>query len=105
MDEVTYIIVRMVVSVVAVLIAAYLIPYIKTKTSNEVSDMIDRLVNTAVLAAEQVITGQGKGKYKKQRVLERVTGWLGVMGIKITESQLDDLIEAVVKEMNTEVAK
>lgn len=96
MDDITFLILKVVVSVVAALIGAYLIPYLKAKTASEQLADIMALVEVAVQAAEQTIQGHGKGAEKKTEVLAYVRNWLALRGIKITDTQLDSIIEAAV---------
>lgn len=99
MEEITFTILRIVVSIAAALVTAYLIPYIKTITSQSTQERITGMVNTAVRAAEQTLK---EGSVKKSQVLADMTVWLNKQGIKIEESQLDALIEAMVYQLKQE---
>ena len=99
MDELTFMILKVVISVATALITAYLIPYIKNQTKTKQQEELMAMVNIAVRAAEQSIS---KGQKKKENATEFVTQWLNERGIKITEDQLDGLIEAAVYSMNNE---
>lgn len=99
MDELTFLILKIVLSVVAALITAYLIPYIKSQTKTKQQEELLAMVDVAVKAAEQSIKN---GQTKKLEATEFVTKWLNERGIKITEDQLDKLIEAAVYTMNNE---
>lgn len=100
MNEVTFNILKIVISVVVALVATYLVPYIKTKTAEAKYDRLLHIVATAVRAAEQTIKGDGKGALKKEEVLDFVTFWLSQHGMSISAAQLDQLIEAAVYSMN-----
>lgn len=93
MDEVTFMILRCVVSVAVALITAFLIPYIKARTSAETQSRVSEVVEVAVQAAEQTIQG---GAVKKAEVMDYVMRWLALRGIKMDRDDLDKLIEAVV---------
>ena len=95
MDEVTFTILKIVVSVAAALVSAYLIPYIRARTAQATRDGISEMVEIAVSAAEQTI-GAGQGKEKKEEVVAFVSRWLSEHGVKISGDQLDALIEAAV---------
>ncbi len=83
-------------SIVSVLITGVLIPYLKQKYSKDKINNIMEAVDIAVKAAEQIYTKTGQGQLKKQYVLMR----LNEQGIKISEKELDDMIEASVLELN-----
>jgi len=99
MNEITYMVLRVVVCVCATLITVYVIPYIKTlKEDARYKSMID-LIAVAVRAAEQTITGSGQGALKKEKVMSFVRDWLNSQGIQITDTQLSELVEAAVFSM------
>lgn len=100
MNELTYKILYVVIVVIMAIITRYLVPFLKSLyAADEYKGLVD-IVNTAVKAAEQTITGEGKGAIKKEEVMTFVTRWLNEKGIKIELSQVDALIEAAVFEMN-----
>lgn len=102
MDNVTMMIMKLVISVCAALITAYAVPYLKTlKNDARYERMLD-MVALAVRAAEQTITGSGQGAAKKAEVIKFVSEWLYGKGINITEDELDQLIEAAVYSMKQE---
>lgn len=102
MDNVTMMILKLVISVCAALITAYAVPYLKTlKNDARYERMLD-MVALAVRAAEQTITGSGQGAVKKAEVIKFVSEWLYGKGINITEDELDQLIEAAVYQMHNE---
>lgn len=102
MDNVTMMILKLVISVCVALITAYAVPYLKTlKNDARYERMLD-MVALAVRAAEQTITGSGLGAIKKAEVVKFVSEWLYGKGINITEDELDQLIEAAVYSMKQE---
>lgn len=72
------------------------VPYIKSKTSQEQQEQIRVWVDIAVQAAEQIMNTPGMGENKKLYVLS----FLNNKGIHLTDDQLNMLIEAAVYEMN-----
>lgn len=86
-----------VAALIAALITAFLVPYIKSKTTAEQQKEINAWVKIAVAAAEQIYTGSGRGEEKKEYVIN----WLREHGITVDEAKLDALIEAAVYELNT----
>lgn len=85
-----------VLSIISVLITGILIPYLKQKYGKEKVTSVLEAVEIAVKAAEQIYTKTGQGQLKKQYVLMR----LNEQGIKLSEKELDDMIEASVLELN-----
>lgn len=102
MNDVTFMILKIVVSVCAALVTVYVVPYLKTlRNDKRYAGMVD-LIGLAVRAAEQTITESGQGAVKKERVMEFVRGWLGDRGFDITYDQLSELVEAAVYQMKQE---
>lgn len=102
MNDLTFNILKIVVSVATVFISLYVIPLLKEKLSEAKYQRLLEMVDTAVRAAEQTIKGSGQGAVKKEQVLESVSFWMLQHGVDITMEQLDELIEAVVFNMNRE---
>lgn len=93
MNEITFIILKIVVSVAIALVTGFLIPYIKKQTNIMQNEELLAIVKIAVEAAEQTLEG---GEIKKADVIKFVSEWLTKQGIKITPEQLDKLIESSV---------
>ncbi len=89
-------IVQAVFALVAAIITAIVIPWIKSKTTKEQQEEIKQWVKIAVAAAEQIFVGQGRGEEKKQWVLE----FLSKYNLKVDLDAIDALIEAAVWELN-----
>ena len=102
MNDVTFIILKLVVSVCAALVTAYLIPYIKTlRNDKRYASLLDA-VEVAVRAAEQTFKESGQGARKKEEVMTFVREWMQSHGISISSYQLDQLIECAVYRMKQE---
>jgi hypothetical protein len=86
---------------VAAIITAVVIPYIKSKTTTQQQEEINSWVKIAVLAAEQIYNGSGRGAEKKAHVLK----FLAEHGITLDEARVDALIEAAVYELNSGIIK
>lgn len=83
-----------VISLVSVLVAAFLIPFIKSKFSAEQLDKAEKWAKIAVQAAEMIF-GDGKGTEKK----EYVVAFLKSKGYTLDTDSLDNLIESKVLEL------
>lgn len=89
-------VIEAVAALIAALITAFLVPYIKSRTSAQQQEEINAWVKIAVSAAEQIYSGSGRGAEKKAYVLN----WLKEHNITLDESKIDALIEAAVYELN-----
>lgn len=85
-------IIEAVFALIAAVVTAIVIPYIRSRTTAQQQAEIADWVKVAVSAAEQIFTGAGKGTEKKAYVLE----WLHEHNVAVDESKLDALIEAAV---------
>ena len=98
MNDITFTILKVIVSVCCALITIYLIPYIYTLKEDKRYASLVAMVEVAVKAAEQTI-GKGQGEFKKSEVIDFVSKWMNENEIKITEEQLSQLIESVVYQL------
>ena len=100
MNEVLFDVLLFVVIICTVAVSGTVIPWIKSQIhESEYAEFLD-IVEKAVRKAEQTIKASGQGKIKKANVIAFITAWLNTHDIKITEEQLDTLIEAAVFSMN-----
>ena len=90
-------IVQAAAALLAAVVTAFVVPYIKSKTTAAQQAQINGWVRIAVAAAEQIYNGSGKGKDKKAYVL----AWLRQHGVTVDEAQIDAMIEAAVYELKT----
>lgn len=86
------------IALVAALVSAFLIPWIRSKTTVEQRKELVAWAKIGVAAAEQIYNGQGRGEEKKQYVLD----FLKSKGFKVNEESINAAIEAAVKQLNTE---
>ncbi len=94
-------VVNAVIALAAALVTAFVIPWVKSKTTAAQREEINAWVKIAVTAAEQIYSGSGKGKEKKKYVLD----FLAEKNLKIDEESVDLMIESAVKEMNAAFGK
>ena len=87
--------------VLAVVLAYFVIPLLKSKYGSESMDQLLEMVMIAVRAAEQIYKQSGAGAEKKAYVLE----YLQAHGYAVDEQTIDNMIEACVLEINREVNK
>ncbi len=89
-------VVNAVIALIAAVVTAFVIPWVKSKTTAAQREEINAWVKIAVTAAEQIYSGVGKGKEKKKYVLK----FLEEKNLKIDEESVDLMIESAVKNMN-----
>lgn len=80
------------------IITYVIIPYVKRKTDKEDYEMLEFWVTKGVQAAEQLYKETGKGKEKKQYVID----FLASKGYSVDFDEIDNLIESAVFEMKGE---
>ena len=88
-------IIEAVFALIAVVITAIVIPFIKSKTTAAQQATINSWVRIAVAAAEQIYIGSGRGGEKKAHVL----AYLNSKGITFDPESVDLMIEAAVYEL------
>ncbi|MET3616711.1 type II secretory pathway pseudopilin PulG [Peptoniphilus olsenii] len=85
-----------ILSIVSILVTGVLIPLLKQKYGQDKVKSVMDSVTIAVRAAEQIYTKSGQGNLKKQYVLQ----YLNDKNIKISDAELDTMIESAVLELN-----
>lgn len=85
-------------ALIAVVITAIVIPYIKSKTTVAQQEQINSWVRIAVAAAEQIYIGSGRGVEKKAHVIS----FLKSKGITVDAESVDLMIESAVYELTHE---
>lgn len=91
-----------IISVVSVIALLYLVPFIKRKVSAEKLDQILRWVETLVACADQIYE-RHEGAEKKQYVIDRLTTILAEHGLLVDLTVLEDLVEAEVLRLHSEL--
>lgn len=102
MNDITFNILKIVVTIATALISVYVIPLLKEKLKDAKYQQLLEIVEVAVRAAEQTIKGSGLGSVKKDEVINFVSEWMMIHGIEISQDQLDQLIEAAVYNLKLE---
>lgn len=86
----------LIIALIFAVVATIIIPWIKSRTTSEQLKQIVSWVNIAVLAAEQLFKGAGRGEEKKQYVID----FLKSKGFYIDAEKIDAMIEAEVAKLN-----
>ena len=87
------------ITLIGLLLTTFLIPWIRTKISNEKLKEIQKWTSVGVKAAEMIYTESGMGDAKKKYVRK----FLESKGYKLDIETVDALIEATVRDMQQEV--
>ena len=98
---------ELVVMVITILVARYVIPWLKQKTEDEKIQKVICWIECAVRWAEQVY-GDRTGAERKKLVYDIIEGIAMGTGVGLdllTEQQIDMLIEAAVHTMNIGMGK
>ena len=95
-------IMQAVISLAAILISIYLIPFIKQKLGAEKLNKVLTWVETLVACADQIYQ-RHEGEAKKQYVIERLTCILKQYNLTVDMQVLEDLIEAEVLRLHSEL--
>ena len=88
-----------IISIAGVLVSAYVIPWIKTKISAQDMETIVFWVRFAVRCADQLFTPE-QWEEKKQYVMQYIIDKVAELGIKISETDINVLIESAVNSIH-----
>lgn len=99
-NDITFMILKIVLSVIFALISTYAIPALKAYTNEHKNSQLYSMIETAVRAAEQTISDSGAGREKKDMVLEKLEAWICTKGINVSKEELDLMIEEYVYLLN-----
>ena len=88
-------IIEAVFALIAVVVTAIVIPFIKSKTTEAQQQTINSWVRIAVTAAEQIYVGSDRGAEKKAHVI----AFLKSKGITLDVESVDAMIESAVYEL------
>lgn len=103
MNDVVFEILKAVIVLVIILIAKYLVPWMKLQVEGTKHEWLLKWVELAVRSAEQTILGDKTGPEKKAIVTKFLKEQLQ-KNISISDEQLNTLIEAAVYAMKQEQA-
>lgn len=88
-----------VITVIGSIITTFLIPFLKSKLSEEKRRELVDWIQIAVSAAEQIYTGSGRGKEKKEYVMNFLQNYGYSIDSAEVQMTVDALIEASVKQL------
>lgn len=100
MDDRLFELILALIPVLGTILTVYIIPFVKEKTGNAKLEKYKAWTESAVKCAEMLWTESGKGKDKKQFVIDYLNDMFNKKKVIITSEQLNVLIEAAVEELN-----
>ena len=100
MNEVLFKVILILIPVFGVIITGVIVPFIESKIDAETLNKIVKWTKYAVKSAEMIYNESGKGKLKKEYVIDFLTNMFNKNKIVITKEQMDILIESAVQELN-----
>ena len=98
-------VIEAIIILICSIITAFVIPYIKKKITNEQFDFLNKIIKTAVYAAEVMIKGEGKGDEKRNYVINYVKSVCEEHGITYDPNQVRQILEMSWLELSQEVTK
>ena len=102
MEQIINLLVELVVVVATVIIIPQIKKWLEKKFTNEELKIIETITKYAVYSAEQTIRELNGGAIRKEQVIQVVTEYCLENNIAINSKVLDNIIEAIVKQMNDE---
>ena len=87
--------IELLLTVIALLISAYLIPYLKNKIGADKLQLLQKFVEAAVRAAEQMYETE-EWKLNKDYVTRFITAKVEELGLELSEADIDAIIEGIV---------
>lgn len=83
-------------------ITRYLVPYLRSRVGQENLELAIAWAGTFVAAAEKLFVGKGRGEEKKEKVTAQLSDKMNELGLKISEGDLDSIIEEAVYLLTSE---
>ena len=99
--EAALLVVEELLKVVAILLAAYVIQYLRRRLNDEQMKLIEKIVADGILFTQQVY-GHLDGPARFDQALMHISAALEEHGIHISPERLRILIEAILKELKME---
>jgi len=84
-----------VLTIIVLIVSAYVIPWLKTKINYEKLKELEKFCEQAVRSAEQIYTA-ADWKLKKQYVLSLINEKAEKLGLGLNEAEIDAIIEGIV---------
>lgn len=102
MNELLFNVLQVVIISAVAAVLRYALPYFSALLREHNYGFAADVIETLVRAAEQTITGHGRGDEKFEFVVKMAQSQLARYGITIADDQIIQLLEAAVQTMNAE---
>lgn len=86
---------ELMITVIVMLVSAYVIPWLKTKIESDKLEKLKVFCEQAVRSAEQLYSSE-EWKQKKAYVLSLISEQIEKMGLGLNEAEVDAIIEGIV---------
>lgn len=86
---------ELMITVIVMLVSAYVIPWLKTKIESDKLEKLKVFCEQAVRSAEQLYSPE-EWKLKKAYVLSLISEQIEKMGLGLNEAEVDAIIEGIV---------
>lgn len=93
-------IIQIVIVLIGTIITSFLIPWIKSKTTQEQWQTVQNIAKVAVYAAEVLYKGSGRGQEKLNYVMTYIKEFCLQKGFSFDDKTIRQAIENAVKNMN-----
>ena len=94
-------VIELIFAILSAVLTCFLIPWIRARKTAEERESLAETVRIAVQAAEQMISGAGRGSEKKDYVRK----WLHEQGVKMNEQDIWDEVNAMIESAVLELKK
>lgn len=95
-------IIQIVIILISTIITSFLIPWIKSKATQEQWWIVQDIAQVAVYAAEVLYKGSGRGEEKLKYVMTYIKEFCSEKGIYFNDDAIRQTVENMVKKMNDE---
>ena len=95
-------ILQITIMLAVVIITSFVIPWIKSKTTQEQWQMIQDIAKISTKAAEILFKGSGRGQEKLEYVMTYIKEFCSEKGIYFNDDAIRQTVENMVKKMNDE---
>ena len=95
-------ILQITIMLAVVIITSFVIPWIKSKTTQEQWWTVQNIAKVAVYAAEILYKGSGRGQEKLEYVMTYIKEFCSEKGIYFNNDAIRQTVENMVKKMNDE---
>lgn len=94
---------ELIITALMMVITRYLVPYLQSVINEKADATTRKIIKESVVAMEVIFAANGTGALKKEEATKFVVNYLSNRNIKISDEEVNVLIEAAVNAMKKEV--